>query len=181
MTRFGVAFACVLLATPASAIPLQNTDWGQLLLDMSWEVGEFGDTINIQFGADDHDGGFLKVSETTGPLQLLEGYVGLTPDNVKELLTLEKNSNFLSMAPSGKPLPDKDEQGNEFVRIGCYDLSISELHQNNYETSHNVRRPCAIVEPALLNYAKALVRLAQRHFPDLASRRGWIETLKEEQ
>jgi hypothetical protein len=135
--------AGVLLATPALALPIQDTDSGQLLLNMTWEVGEFGDEIDIQFGVNNQGGGFLRVDEYLGAqtVNLVDGYAILTTNEVKSLLALEKAANFSSIPDRGTPLPDKDEHGNVIVRIGCYELRISELHQRDHGTLHTVQRP----------------------------------------
>jgi hypothetical protein len=183
------AAACLaglLSAASASALPLQNTDSNQLLVDMTWGFGEFGTDVNLQFGADDKGGGFLKVSETSRGSRLsgtlVEGYVDLTDAEAKEFLTLEKEANFPSIPAYVDMPPDKDSKGDPIYYPLCGTLSISEIRQHDYKNVRSVERNhCEKREPVLMNYAKALVRAARKHFPDLASSDAWLNTLKEDE
>jgi hypothetical protein len=172
--------ACLLFAVPGYAIPYVHDDFSQLLVNLNWSIGERGTEVSVQYGVDSAQSGYLKVSEvSSGNFQLMEGRVSLSPEEILQLRTLESAADFSSFREDIGSAPDrKDAQGNTIVTI-CYSgFSIAE--RNSKGEFHIVDRQCLNNErePKLMNYAQSLVRMAQMHFPDLATSPGWKEELQ---
>ena len=148
---------------------------------MSWGIGDLGSTIDLRYEMQGAREGTLEAEEQAGGTYLLvRGVTHLTEDDIEQILTAEMKADIWNLPPHLPRAedPPTNEKGIQSVLI-CYS------NFNLAETRHNlmkaIDRDCQEDKGSLAAevFARDMIRVAQRHFPDIGKSKLWQNELNE--
>ena len=173
----GVVFSYVAYSTSveASDYPLE--------INLVWSVGDRGSTtISVIYQVRGDADGVLRVEEKTdGGFLLSQGYARLAQDEIAVVASVEKGADIWSLPADVPPssIIRRGPDGAETVLV-CYSfMSVSEVRGAARAT---INRECPTDEPSrrAVMFGRDLIRIAQKHFPDIATSEIWRDTLNRE-
>jgi hypothetical protein len=166
-----VCFLAVSTSVHASDYPLD--------IKLVWSIGDRGTTISVAYELNSADEGVLKVDEKTNAGFLLsQGFARLPNDEIARVSRAEKVANIWSL-PKSIPSSDviqKGANGIDTVLICYSSMTLSEARE---ATRVTINRECPTDKDSqrAVAFGRDLIRMAQKHFPDIASLDIWQEEL----
>ena len=162
------------LGEPAAPVTDPET---RLAIRLIWSVGDRGTVVTLRYEVVRPEQGLLKAYfNTTGGSSIVEGRADIWASDVQELIAADAQADIQSL-PATLPEPNivAHSDGMETVTI-CY--SGFTLVEVRPDSQHVIERSCPDKKDRAAIMAKALIRLAQKHFPDIGSNETWRRVLQ---
>lgn len=149
----------------------------RLAIRLIWSVGDRGTVITLRYEVLTPEQGLLKAYfNTTGGSSIVEGRAEIWASDVQELIAANAGADIPSL-PATLPEPNivTHSDGIETVTI-CYSgFTLAEVRPDSQRV---IERSCPDKRDRAAILAKALIRLAQKHFPDVGSNETWRKVLQ---
>ena len=156
--------------------PVTNVET-RIAVRLIWRVGDRGTVITLRYEVLSPEHGLLTAHfNTTGGAVIVEGRADIWTADVKELIAAEVRADIQSL-PASLPYPDSVTHAGGIETITtCYSgFTLAEIKPGSQKV---VERDCPSGDDRAAILAKVLIRLAQKHFPDIGSNDSWQKVLQ---